>query len=54
MTGRRPRVSERGEERGEASRAKSEVLEVMRDLERVVRGKEAGRCSRVEEMMPVS
>jgi hypothetical protein len=56
MTGLRPRWSASRPVRGEARSAKREVQLVMRDLSRVVRGREERSVlmeTRVEEMTPV-
>ena len=56
MRGFRPRLSARRPVRGEASRAKKEVALVMRDLSRVVRGREERSLfidMRVEDITPV-
>ena len=56
IMGRRPNASLRRPEGAEAMRAKSDVLEVIRDLERVERGAEersVPRETRVEEITPV-
>ena len=56
MTFRRPKESARMPVRGDATRAKKEVQEVIRDLSRVVRGREERSEPteiRVEDMTPV-
>jgi hypothetical protein len=56
MRGLRPRLSARRPVRGEARRAKKEVELVMRDLSRVVRGREERSVfmeMSVEDMTPV-
>jgi hypothetical protein len=56
MTRFRPRESARRPVRGEARRAKKEVAEVMRDLSRVVSGREERDVFieiRVEDITPV-
>jgi hypothetical protein len=56
MTFRRPKASARMPVRGDATRAKKDVQEVIRDLSRVVRGREERSEPteiKVDDMTPV-